>query len=129
MKQLDLECLVRAARDKIEYHASVGVGLRFQILVAAQNEVAVLRAIAAIVCDVLRMDDTDIEKLSESELELRTRILLKNLLYQKRIVVEVKVKAWPESAGSHLLLSTSNWDYVLFDTETCEQYLAYLERN
>lgn len=129
MKQLDLELLIRAAREKIEYHASVGVGLRFQIQVAAQNEVAVLRALAAIVCEVLHMDDSDIEKLSESDLELRARILFKNLLYQKRIVVEVVVKPWPETAGSHLMINASNWDYILFDTETCERYLAYLERN
>lgn len=126
---LDLELLIRAMREKIEYHASVGVGLRMQVLVAAQNEEPVKRALGEIVHNVLRGIDWDTGAISENELSMRTAILLKDLFYSKRIVVEVKVKHWPETAGTHLGLSVSNWDYILFDQTTCENYLTYLERN
>lgn len=128
MKQLDLELLINAARDKIEYHSSVGVGLRMQIQVAEQNEKPVLRAIGAIANKLLQGEGSDSDTIPDSELELRTQILLKNLFYKKRIIVEVKVKPWPETAGSHLMIHCGSWDYILFDTETCERYLAYLER-
>lgn len=128
MKQLDLELLIRAAREKIEYHASVGVGIRMQVQVASQNEKAVLRGICDCATEILKVESLG-EDISDTELETRANIMLRNLFYQKRVLVEVKVKAWPETAGSHLAFSCGAWDYILFDTETCEQYLTYLERN
>uniref|UniRef100_A0AB39CD66 Uncharacterized protein n=1 Tax=Pseudomonas phage RVTF4 TaxID=3236931 RepID=A0AB39CD66_9VIRU len=128
MKQLDLELLIRAAREKIEYHASVGVGLRFCIQVARQNELPVLKGVCEIVQSILGNELIDADT-SDTELTTRSNILFRNLFYKKRILVEVKVKSWPETAGSHLMFDCGSWDYMLFDQETCEGYLAYLERN
>lgn len=127
MKQLDLELLIRAAREKIEYHASVGVGLRLRVLVAAQNELAVLKGLCDVIHGILGQEALG-EEITSTELETRANIMFRNLFYQKRILIDVEVKSFPDTAGSHLLLPTSGTDYILFDTETCERYEAFLAR-
>ncbi|WDS62275.1 hypothetical protein [Pseudomonas phage D6] len=125
----DLEYLIDAIKEKVQYHSIVGVGLRLQVLVAAQNEKAVYKAVGEIVHTILRGTGWENKDLSESELELRTTHLLKDLFYSKRIVLEVKVKEWPETVGNHLQFCCGSWDHIIYDKTVCERYLAYLERN
>jgi hypothetical protein len=126
MKQIDY--LIDAIKTDVSYHASVGVGTRIQVLVASQNKDTVRKAIGELAHSILRGTEWENQDLSQTELELRTNILLKDLFYSKRIVIELKQKQWPETVGNHLDFDVSGFDKLIYDQDTCDSYAAYLAR-
>lgn len=124
MKQIDY--LIEAIKKDINYHASIEVGTRIRVLVSHQNEDTVRKAVGECVHALLRGTERENQDLSQTELKLRTAILLKDLFYSKRIIVDIKLKPWPETVGSFLNFDVGGFDRLFYDNEVCDSYTSYL---
>lgn len=124
MKQIDH--LIAGLRNHLIYRARLGVSTRVMVYTASQNTNTVLNAAGEIAHSILRGCEWDHSAMDESETALRRDILLKDLFYTKRIVVEVTQKPYPLLEGNYIELDCNNYDKLFFDMDMCQEVMLRL---
>lgn len=127
MKQIDH--LIEALRNHVVYKARMGLSSRTVVFTASQNLIPVLNAAGEIAHSILKGIEWDHSTIGESEIALRRDILLKDLFYSKRIVIDVYEKPFPHTEGNYLEIHTGEYDRVFYDMDTCHKVLMHLGRD
>ncbi|QBJ02694.1 hypothetical protein MZD04_gp167 [Pseudomonas phage Psa21] len=121
MKQIDY--LIEDMVNHVRHRASIGVGTKVVVFTASQNTSAVFKAAGRVAHSILKNSEWDNACIENSEATLRTELLLKELFYNKRIVLDVYEKDAPYSLGNFVTLDVGNFDKVYFDLDTCEKVI------
>ena len=118
MKQIDY--LIEDMCNHVRHRVAVGVGAKVVVYVASQNLSIVLKAAGKLAHSILKGTEWDNACIENSELTLRTQLLLKDLFYTKRIVLDVLEKPAPYSVGNFVALDVGTYEKVYYDLDTCE---------
>lgn len=124
MKPIDH--LIASLRDHVSYRARLGVSTRVKVWTASQNTNVVLNAAGEIAHSILKGCEWDHSTIGESEMALRRDILLKDLFYTKRIVIDVAHKPYPSLDGNYLEIDCGNYDRMFYDLDMCQEVMLKL---
>ncbi len=124
MKQIDH--LIHGLRQFATYRAGLGVSAKVVVYVAAQNVLPVKLAAGEIAHAILKGMEWDTARLDETERKLRSTLLLKDLFYSKRIIIDIVQKPFPQVDGNYLDIDAGSYDKIFYDLDTCQDVLHAL---
>lgn len=124
MKQIDH--LIHALREFVIYRASLGVSAKIVVYASAQHLTKVKLAAGEIAHAILKGMEWDTVSIDETERTLRSKLLLKDLFYSNRIIIDILQKPFPVVDGNFLSIDAGNYDKIFYDLDTCHDVLLAL---